>query len=230
MNSINFKLSNPLANADADQPEDLFTAIKAEERWSEHSLRWTEDILIEWTVDAFNTPNNRETREELHRLIKRIPVIQNPEEQDKALRETVRNAYLRWEGIAALYAADAHREHQHPPKAVEQRTHMPTLKALLTENDAPLPVGQLPEKLGLSASRVSQLLSLAQAASLVRREKKNGQRVVSLAGEWLKASAPEVESAVPATEEIGQKSPSTAGNRYSTQRGTSALTIIKKAA
>ncbi len=185
MPPIDLNAVNPWRSADADDPEALFDAVRALPQWSERSLHWVDAIATEWVGDALAASANREGWAELHSLLERVQVIQPLAAQGEALRPAVEAYYYRWDALADLLAARAHRYDRHDPAQIESRTHMPQLKALLRAA-APdsLPVGVLPERLQLSRSRVSQLLSLAEAAGLVVRGRENGQRVVYAAGKW----------------------------------------------
>lgn len=185
MPPIDFNAVNPLRSADADDPEALFTAVQALPQWTERSLHWVDAIVTEWVGDALAVAANREGWAELHSLLERVQVIQPLATQTEALRPTVEAFYYRWDALADLLAARAHRHDRHDPAQIENRTHMPKLKdALRAAAPDPLPVRELPEVLALSPSRVSQLLSLAEAAGLVVRVRENGQRLVHAAGKW----------------------------------------------
>lgn len=188
MPPIDLNAVNPLRSADADDPEALFDAVQAMPQWTERSLHWVDAIATEWVGDALAAPANREGWAELHSLLERVQVIQPLAAQSEALRPTVEAFYYRWDALADLLAARAHRHDRHDPAQIESRAHMPQLRdALRAAAPQPLPVGELPQRLALSRSRVSQLLSLAEAAGLVVRGRENGQRVVRTAGQWTNA-------------------------------------------
>lgn len=188
MPPIDLNAVNPLRSADADDPEALFDAVQAMPQWTERSLHWVDAIATEWVSDALAALANREGWAELHSLLERVQVIQPLAAQTETLRPTVEAFYYRWDALADLLAARAHRHDRHDPAQIEGRAHMPQLRdALRAAAPHPLPVGELPQRLALSRSRVSQLLSLAEAAGLVVRGRENGQRVVRTAGQWTNA-------------------------------------------
>lgn len=188
MNTINLHATNPLRNADADEPETLFKAAETLGQWDKQALHWADIILAEWISDAFANPKNREGWAELHSLIERLqtllPAASHPEE----LRPTVEAYYYRWDGMAELLLARSHRQDNHEPEDIAKRAHMDTLKSATATYGPDLPVSDLPAHLQLSKSRVSQLLSLAEAGGLIERSKIQGKRVINLAGLWAPAA------------------------------------------
>lgn len=185
---LDLNATNPLRTASADEPEALFEAARMLPQWEQHNLHWADVIVTEWVADALAAPGNREGWATLHRLLERLQVVQPLDKQSETLRPTVEAHYYRWDGMADLLAACAHRHDSHDPHAVEQRTHMDKLKQALHTHGPGLPVGELPEQLRLSRSRISQLLSLAEAAGLIERVTQGGRRVLNPAGIWTGAA------------------------------------------
>lgn len=184
MNAIDLHASNPLRNANADEPEALFAAAEALGHWDKPALHWADLILAEWISDAFANPKNREGWAELHSLIQRLQAQLPASQHAEELRPTVEAYYYRWDGMAELLLARSHRQDNHEPEDIEKRAHMGTLKNAIAVHGPDLPVSDLPKHLQLSKSRVSQLLSLAEAGGLIERSKIQGKRVINLAGLW----------------------------------------------
>jgi DNA-binding transcriptional ArsR family regulator len=184
MSPLDFNAANPMRTADSDEPETLFKAVQALSCWDERSLHWTDVIVTEWVADALASPGNREGWAELHSLLERIQVIQPVSHQPDTLQPAVEGHYYRWDAMADLLAARAHRHDSHDPQAVAARTHMDKLKQALHQHGRNLAVSDLPELLGLSRSRISQLLSLAEAAGLIERFKEGGKRRLNPSGIW----------------------------------------------
>lgn len=181
---INLEQTNPLRFADPDYPEDLFDAVKRLSHWEAETLKWTDSILLQWISDAFGTPDNREGWAFLHSLIQRIQVIQSIDGQPEIIKKTVAAYYFKWDGIAELLEARAHRDDNHSPEEIECRTNMKELRGILSKYDAGLSRSALEKQIDLSPVRLSQLLDVAEAASLISRRTKNGIRLISVNGIW----------------------------------------------
>jgi DNA-binding transcriptional ArsR family regulator len=180
--TIDFKAVSPFAQVNADQPEALFTAVSQLPHWDPRSLGKTDGLLIEWVSDYLARPRDREGWAELLGVIQRIEVIQAPEKQPEALHEAVSATYRRWDAMSDLLAARIDREDLHNSHEVAQRTHMVRLQNAL--NGQERRSSDVRQELGISPSRLSQLLSLAEAAGLIERRKEGRESLVSAAGIW----------------------------------------------
>lgn len=186
MSDVDFTATNPMRTAAADDPDGLYRAVKSLQAWDDKTLQWSDAILTEWITDSLANPADREGWAELHGLIQRLQSIQALDSQPENTRTAVDSYYFRWNGLADLLAARIHRHDHHSPDEIEGRTHMAELRDLLAGRTE-LPTKTIQESLQLTASRLSQLLSLAEAAGLIARRKQGRERLVSPAGKWAQA-------------------------------------------
>ncbi|CAK0738231.1 conserved hypothetical protein [Gammaproteobacteria bacterium] len=166
------------------QPEDLFQAVRTLSCWNQRALAIAELAIFGWASIALTQSRDREKLAEIHALIQRLQVIHPVENQPPELEVATR--YLRWDGMAQLLETRAHSLDYHRPEEVEQRTHMPALKQALAAADPTqgIRTQELLGKLDLSKARLSQLLTLAEAAGLIERMKQGRELRVFAAGIW----------------------------------------------
>lgn len=186
---FDFAVDDPERLIDEGDPKSLFRAAEKLPQWTARALEITELALYDWANAALAKPGRRQGLPELHSLIQRLQVIHPADEQPAELAVATR--YLRWDGLAQLIETRVHGLDHHLPEEVERRTHMPELKQALVDAD---PVrgasaADLLATLGLSKSRLSQLLALAETAGLVERVRRDGRLWIMPNGNWKTAGS-----------------------------------------
>lgn len=198
MDNFDFSADSPSRLMVESEPEELFRAAKRLPCWTARALEVADAALAYWASNALASQRNREGIGEIRGLIRRLQVIQPPEQQDTEL--DVAGYYRQWNGMVAVLDARAHLLDCHRDiAAIEARAHMKELRAVLQEaGEEGLSTQALQERLDkLSKARMSQVLALAEAAGLVERRKVGQRKFVGAAGAWRPAPKSAELSAIP---------------------------------
>ena len=167
---------------DESDPAALATEVEALERWTPRRLAVIDDVLTSWVADAIGRRNDREGLIALQGAIERI-LQATPSRADSSMREpddkTAADYARRWKGFSDAIEARDITLAERAPQRVRKLTHVGQIEAMIPEIGE-IKQSEIQVRLGLTPSRLSQVLALMEAHGLIVWRKDKEENYISL--------------------------------------------------
>ena len=178
---IDLDQARPENIEDDVSPLALAAAVETLENWNERRLAVVDEVLTNWASDAISRPDDREGLVDLQSAIGRI--LHAKASQAAGLTEldpTEPATYAnRWSGYYDAIAARRVVLAERNPDRVRGKMHVADIEAQLAHGE--IKQSEIQANIGLTASRLSQVLSLMEAHGMIARSVNGKEKLVRLA-------------------------------------------------
>lgn len=161
--------------------ERMYLLARSLPKWTNRSIQTVTECLQQWLVDALDRTDNSGELQTLARLIQRLQVYKRPEATpgvDVSIHYSVWNSLIVMINIR-LSALEARVDRSVGDSPIQQQ-----LKDAIAYLFSPKRVSELCVELGLSNTRMFEVLELAEQAGLITRRIEPNEQWVVITPKW----------------------------------------------
>lgn len=195
--AIDLDKQRPEAIIDSAEPLDLARAVEALDAWTPRHLLVIDDVLANWVPDTIARPNDAEGLVNLESAIARI--LDSAAARAAGLRDleagSAADFAQRWRGFADTVRARHMTLEARAPERIRQLKHVSDIEASVIAGT--FKQSDIQKQTGLSASRLSQVLTLMESNGMLERQSVGKERHLSIPQRVSPRTAPTAFQAAP---------------------------------